>query len=81
MTAMRFKGWQTDGTLKVPAEHQEAIADMAADLRDLTAEKARLGTHSTALRALLDAITRHGPGSEQANDAYREGLRAINATP
>lgn len=74
---LRVKGWLTDGTIAVPPNTVEAMAELVEDVRDLTAENARLTAHSTALRGLTDAITKHGPASEQANDAYREALAAL----
>lgn len=79
MTAIRIPGWLTDGTIKVPADTVQAMAELAATVRDLTGENARLGRRDVALVALVEAITKHGFGSEQAADAYREGLRAINS--
>lgn len=81
MTSIRIPGWLTNGTIKVPADTVEAMAELVNTVRDLTAENARLEAHSVALRALVEAITKHGFDSEQANDAYREGLRAINDKP
>jgi len=76
MTAIRVRGWLTDGTITVPADVQGAIADMAADVRDLKAENDRLAKHSAALRALLRGIT-EGMDSDVFRDAYREALLAV----
>ena len=76
MTALRVRGWFTDGTITVPADVQGAIADMAADVRDLKAENDRLAKHSAALRALLRGIT-EGMDSDSFQDAYREALLVV----
>lgn len=81
LTSIRIPGWLTDGTIKVPADTVQAMAELVGTVRDLTVENARLEAHGVALKALVEAITRHGFGSEQVVDAYREGLRAINGKP
>lgn len=81
MTAIRLPGWITDGTITVPADTVQAMADLICTMRDLTAENARLEKRDAMFVALVEAITKHGLGSEQAADAYRDGLRAINDKP
>lgn len=72
--SLRAKGWASDGTLDVPADTLGAMADMAADLRTLTAENATLRRKSDALDALLRAIKTHGAGSDEFNAAYHAAL-------
>lgn len=74
---LRVKGWLTAGTIAIPADVQAALADLVLDLRDQAVEIQRLTRHSTALRALTDAITKHGPDSEQVNDAHRDAVIAL----
>jgi len=74
---LRVRGWLTDGTIAVPPNTVEAMAELVEDVRDLSAENARLTAHSAALRAITEAITKHGHGSERANDAYRDALAAL----
>lgn len=76
---IRVPGWITDNTIKVPADTVQAMAELAGTVRDLSAENTRLKGRDAAFVALVEAITKHGFGSEQAVDAYRDGLRAINA--
>lgn len=73
---LRAKGWLTSGArIDITAE---AFADAVVAARELYAENEALKAHSAALRALVEAITKHGYGSEQANDAYREGFAALH---
>lgn len=72
---LRVKGWLKPGAV-VPVS-VEAMADLVTEARRLEAENGRLSAHSAALRALLDAITKHGPDSEQVNDAYRDAVIAL----
>lgn len=81
MTSIVVPGWLTDGSIKLPADTVQAMAELVGTVRDLTAEKARLEKRDAAFVALVEAITKHGFDSEQAVDAYREGLRAINDKP
>ena len=84
MTSIRIPGWLTDGTIKVPADTVQAMADLASAVRDQAARIAELEQRDAAfvalIEAIIEAITKHGFASEQANDAYREGLRVMNAS-
>ncbi len=76
-TSLRVKGWASDGTIDVPADTIGAMADMASDLRELTAANATLRTHSDALRELVRALDKHGSQSEQFSDACHAARRAL----
>jgi len=75
--SLRVKGWASDGTIDVPADTIGALADMASDLRDLTAECAALRTHSEALRELVRTLDKHGAASEQFSDACHAARRVL----
>lgn len=75
--SLRVKGWASDGTIDVPADTIGAMADMASDLRTLTAENVTLRAHSDALREMVRALDKHGSQSEQFSDAAHAARRVL----
>lgn len=73
---LRVKGWITSGQrIDITAE---AFADAVVAARELYAANDRLAAHSTALRHLVAAITKHGTACDAFQDAYREALAALS---
>ena len=79
MTAFRIPGWITNGTIKVPADTVQAMAELVDTVRLLHTQNALLQVARDATDALLKAYMDHGDLSQEFNDAYRAAQVAVRA--
>ena len=76
--SIRSPGWITDGTIRMPADTTQAMAELVGTVRDQAVEIARLKPHESALLGLLKGISA-GMDTDAFRDAYREALVVVNA--
>lgn len=74
--SLRIPGWITDGTVKVPADTVQAMAELVGTVRDQAQRISVLEPRDVALRALLKGIAA-GMDSDVFRDAYREALLVV----
>lgn len=77
MTAIRVRGWLTDGTIKAPADTVQAMAELAGTVRDQARRIAALETVRDAAEAWLKAYVDHPEDSEECRNAHRALVAAV----
>lgn len=75
--SIRIPGWITDGTIRVPADTTQAMAELVSTVRDQEKRIAALEPVLAAAQSWLKVYGNHPEDSDECRDAHRALVAAV----